>query len=173
VRLFADSFILLARVFTALASILKRIWLVAYTLPTFNLNVNIWQWGSDVANPADATCVGCLVGGHHGVVSLGPINPGNLAQVQFSLKTSGQMMCLLVPKGTDLRPPPVTLSQWGSCVEVPAGTLRYYAVIQVDDIGRGFANEHRFALLVPLTGAVQGIFSTSWNQPADWPTPIP
>lgn len=33
-------------------------------------------------------------------------------------------------------------------VEVPAGSGRYYTVTWVDDIGKGFSNEHRFACLV-------------------------
>jgi hypothetical protein len=33
-------------------------------------------------------------------------------------------------------------------VEVPAGSGRYYEVVQVDDAGKGFPNEHRIAGLI-------------------------
>jgi hypothetical protein len=32
-------------------------------------------------------------------------------------------------------------------VEVPAGSGRLYFVVYVDDVGKGFANEHRFAII--------------------------
>lgn len=74
---------------------------------------------------------------------------------------------LLLPALTDVRD--------GSCmfdtdiVEVPAGSGRWYSVLTVDDIGKGFPNEHRFALLHKIWERL--------NPPefpgADWPAPIP
>jgi hypothetical protein len=65
-------------------------------------------------------------------------------------------MYLLVPAGTDLRD---NHNLTGSdVVVVPAGSGRGYFVDQVDDLGKGFANEHRFALL---------------SKAGAWPTPIP
>lgn len=43
-------------------------------------------------------------------------------------------------------------------VEIPAGSGRLYLANMVDDLGKGFPNEHRFAM-VSKTGA--------------WPTPVP
>jgi hypothetical protein len=43
-------------------------------------------------------------------------------------------------------------------VEVPAGSKRYYLIEDVEDLGKGFTNEHRIGLLVPL---------------APWPSPLP
>lgn len=54
-------------------------------------------------------------------------------------------MNLLLPKLTDIRGPQDLISQ--DMVEVPAGTGRWYVVTFVDDIGKGFANEHRTATI--------------------------
>ncbi len=61
-----------------------------------------------------------------------------------------QAMNLLLPKGTDVRGPQDDVSF--DMIECPAGTGRWYWVIFVDDIGRGYANEHRTASMVALTG---------------------
>lgn len=75
---------------------------------------------------------------------------------------------LLLPAGTDIR-------DW-SCgghqtdfVDCPAGSGRWYGVLNVDDFGKGFPNEHRFAMIAKVFSFLNG---TSY--PAlDWPTPIP
>ncbi len=58
-------------------------------------------------------------------------------------------MSLLLPVGTDVRG-----SESGTgildVVECPVGTGRWYQVIQVDDIGKGYANEHRSAAILAL-----------------------
>ncbi len=59
-----------------------------------------------------------------------------------------QAMNLLLPKQTDVRGPQDTISF--DCVEVPAGTGRWYQVCMVDDIGKGYANEHRTACLFAI-----------------------
>lgn len=64
---------------------------------------------------------------------------------------------LLLPALTDIRDiysSPLAADS----VEVPSGSGRFYTVVQVDDFGKGFANEHRFAVLVKLP---------------PWPVPIP
>lgn len=71
------------------------------------------------------------------------------------------VMFLLLPVGTDVRGP---LNATGSDgVECPRGSGRWYVVGWVDDVGKGFPNEHRCAVLyqalVPPAGS--------------WPTPIP
>lgn len=66
---------------------------------------------------------------------------------------------LLLPKLTDVR------SNWQQPtggfdgVEVPQGSGRFYWVSSFDDSGKGFANEHRVAMLVPM--------------PSSWPIPAP
>ena len=71
-------------------------------------------------------------------------------------KPVGGGMWLLVPTGTDIRD--FKTGGSGDTVEVGAGTGRFYVVCWVDDIGGGFANEHRFAELVAV---------------APWPVPYP
>lgn len=62
-----------------------------------------------------------------------------------------QSMNLLLPAGTDIRGPQDT--GFADSVEVPAGSARWYGVYFVDDIGKGFANEHRTACIfaIPLS----------------------
>lgn len=55
-------------------------------------------------------------------------------------------MSLLLNPLADIRGPQDSVSS--DLVEVPAGSGRLYWVIGVDDIGKGFANEHRFAYIV-------------------------
>lgn len=59
-------------------------------------------------------------------------------------------MNLLLPKGVDIRGPQDTVS--ADMVEVPEASGRWYAVVAVDDIGKGFNNEHRSASIFALVG---------------------
>jgi hypothetical protein len=70
-------------------------------------------------------------------------------------------MVLLLPKGTDVRDELNATGRDG--VECPAGSGRFYEVIFVDDIGKGFPNEHRGATMEKTFGP----------GPTEWPTPIP
>jgi len=120
-----------------------------YVVPTFNLSVNIWNWvGSPGAfpptNPPD-------------VVTMGNLTPGK-RQAGTEQNGTSFNMYLLLPRLTD-----ILFNQWDltggtAWVECPAGSGRFYTCLQVDDIGKGFPNEHRFALITSL-GA--------------WPNPIP
>jgi hypothetical protein len=54
---------------------------------------------------------------------------------------------LLLPMLTDIRSDEKGPgSDWA---EVPAGSGRFYQVVYVEDIGKGFSNEHRGAMLIP------------------------
>lgn len=71
-----------------------------------------------------------------------------------------QAMNLLLPVGTDVRGPQDTVSNTdastqvkGDYVECPSGSGRYYVVAFVDDIGKGFTNEHRDACLFAVPGS--------------------
>lgn len=64
-------------------------------------------------------------------------------------------MTLLLPKQADVRGPQDAVSS--DMVECPAGSGRWYYVIAVDDIGKGFQNEHRAAMMRALDG--------SWTPP--------
>lgn len=64
---------------------------------------------------------------------------------------------LWMPAFTDIRP--AQMAMFPDIVEVPAGSLRFYQVIDVDDIAKGFPNEFRMALIAMI--------------PFIWPIPIP
>lgn len=120
-----------------------------FILPTFNLTVNVWYAGVPVANPPSLVVMGNLAFSKRTHIAQA-IQPGP-AVIPICY------VYLLLPALTDIR------GRWenggpNDIVEVPAGTGRYYGVVQVEDIGKGFANEHRVAV----------IFQT-----AAWPIPIP
>lgn len=109
-----------------------------YVLPTFNLSVNIWWWEQYLGlvppgNPPDVITVCNLALGRR----IGSNDQPHLSS-----------MWLLLPALTDIRCVDLTgTATQPGLVEVPAGSGRYYDVDYVDDIGKGFANEHRFALI--------------------------
>lgn len=121
-----------------------------YVIPNFNILCNIWT-GVVSAIPA-----------------LAPAGPSRLFHVPCALvhgrrvnaqSTGGtgaqgypvQGMSLLLSKGTDIRGPQQP-GQVLDLVECPADTGRYYWVYFVDDIGKGYANEHREAGIIALAG---------------------
>lgn len=120
---------------------------MAYVIPAFPLTVNCWHSPSFPPAPADLVFMGNLAFGRR--VSLD----------EFADTTAPDPMVsyyLLVPALTDVRDgagPPS-----GDTVEVPAGSGRLYKVVYVDDLGKGFANEHRMAIITKI-----------WP----WPVPIP
>lgn len=124
---------------------------MGYTLPTFNLDVNIFT-GGVVTVPPRLTVKGNLALGRRIQLAMGI--PGDTDGPSIS-------MTLLLPPGTDIRD---SLNVGtADVVEVPAGTQRFYMVTTVDDIGKGFPNEHRYAMLVKTVPSPLGA----------WPTPIP
>lgn len=128
---------------------------MAYVLPTFNLTCNVWHNISpaSVYLIPDAT-FGCNLA------------PGKRVMPAPADTTAQTLMVLLLPALSDVR------ANWNGVVadvvECPAGSLRFYQVHAVDDFGKGFGNEHRFALLAPI---VQGVtFSTGL---IPFPVPLP
>jgi len=115
-----------------------------YILPVFNLTCNIWtRIAPPPGNPKRLS------------------SPCNLAYGKRvnGVGGGGDVAQLLLPKGTDIRDGANTTAQ--DYVEVPAGSGCYYGVFQWFEIGKGFSNEHRIALLqkAPVI--------------AFWPTPTP
>jgi len=123
---------------------------MSFVLPNFNLAVNIWRNGSDpLTDPPDVTSVGNLSPGK--IVS-------NDSNQSFTGGTDFGFMWLRLPANTDVQD--YFNGVGPDYVEVPAGSGRGYFVVRVDDIGGGFPNEHRFAMLA------------KWGLAA-WPTPFP
>lgn len=109
-----------------------------FVQPQFNLQVGIYRQGSSIFNCPD-------------VVSAANLSPGRVLGVALpeglDVPIGVGGMWLRVPKGTDIRD--IRANGKEDFVVCPAGTWRTYRVAWVDDIGGGFANEHRFAVIQP------------------------
>jgi len=78
---------------------------------------------------------------------------------------------LLLPAGTDVRDA-AQLAGGGppyDIIEVVPGSGRWYVVNSVDDVGKGFPNEYRFAFLAKLSSN-SGLANTTG---LFWPVPMP
>jgi len=117
-----------------------------YEQPTFNLTCNLKTGPLHTVTRLSPICN--LAWGRRVNVA----STGGTSEIGVPLVT----VTLLLPALTDIRGP--QSSGGPDLVEVPAGSGRTYLVAMVDDIGKGFANEHRAAVL---------------QQTGIWPTPIP
>jgi len=107
---------------------------MAIPLPTFNIVVNIWRFGTPTTDPPDLADV-----------------PANLAWGKRVNQAGGESddgftMTLLVPAGTDIR------GEWNTggspdTVEASAGDGWYYEVLYVDRSGHEFPNAHLNAVI--------------------------
>lgn len=131
---------------------------MAFTLPTFNLLCNIYTgpWVTKVLRIANQPCNLAL--GRR--ISALPVEIGPDT-------SAGLTPTLLLPALVDIRD--LGCASGYDLVEVPQGTGRWYFVMVVDDIGKGFANEHRYAQLQKAVDRN----STVDFPGAVWPTPIP
>jgi len=119
-----------------------------YRVPVFNLTVNVWRQGVPVTDPPDLVIQGNLTPQRR-----------RFAQYWFSpdpLVAPTWSIYLLVPKLTDLRDQYHTGG--GDSVEIPAGSQRFYTIVFVEDVAKGFPNEYRFAVLA---------------ETPPWPAPMP
>lgn len=83
---------------------------------------------------------------------------------------------LLTPAGTDLRDQsqhPLAAFNPIDIVEVPALSGRWYLVTGVDDIGKGFPNEHRSAWLVKAGEYLDNSGPGGRWTGCIWPIPMP
>jgi len=123
---------------------------MAFVLPTFNIVVNIYSAGfPPPGGPPRLTNI---------AAQLRAPSANNVMYLSTVAANSAQ--CLLLPPGTDIRDRFCTPINSMDYVEAPAGTGRFYIVVIVDDIGRGFPNEHRYVILQKVIGV-------------PWPVPIP
>lgn len=112
-----------------------------FRVPTFNLLVNVFRapW---VVPPI----------GPPAITPLGNLTPGRRSQDPMEIYPGGTAtwywMFLLLPPLTDVRDKLNTGG--GDLVEVPAGSGRYYQVMAVDDVAKGFPNEYRWAALIKV-----------------------
>ncbi len=135
---------------------------MAFTVPTFNLTCDIYD------GPYDSRVLR---------LSAVPCNlaMGRRVQLDFHDPTGfgfgAGTAALLVPALTDIRDvaqlSPMTNPY--DIVEVDPGSGRWYVVNSVDDVGKGFPNEYRFAFLAKLSSN-SGLANTTGLY---WPIPMP
>lgn len=123
---------------------------MAFVLPTFPITCNVYNKGSFGVTPPRIANVPCQ------------LRAPAAAYGAVIVVVAGQTiaMTLLVGAGVDIRDrfnTPINSEDW---VECPSGSGRVYVVAIVDDIAKGFPNEHRYAILQKVTGI-------------PWPTPTP
>lgn len=121
---------------------------MSFTVPNFNLTFNAWH------APNVPPAIPDLVG----ICNLAYGRRTSSAQGLY-LGENEPLMSLLLTPGSGVRGPQCVGG--ADVVEVPAGSGRFYSVIGVDDIGKGFPNEHRCATLA---------WSVAFGP---WPSPIP
>jgi hypothetical protein len=116
----------------------------AYSLPTFNLTCRFQADPPPFGRGAAESLCNLAYGQRVNVASTGGTGEVGIPMI---------LMTLLLPPLTDIRGPsppnsnPNGANFNGYYVEVVIGSGRIYQVVFVDDIGKGFANEHRVALL--------------------------
>lgn len=115
-----------------------------YTLPTFNLLATVFDGTMlGLPGPARLTTICQLQWGDLG---------GDIYSPPTVNTTFGKMMYGLFPKLTDLRTVQCGPLIFNDFVAIPAGSTRLYQVMYVDDRWKGFATEHRMALLLASVG---------------------
>jgi len=118
-----------------------------YRVPTFPATANIWRFGNAPPNPPDVVTPCQLLPGRRAIA------PYVKVPVNTHVPAVMHMMC---PPGTDIRDGKAPAG--ADTCECPAQSGRLYNVAFVDDIGLGFSNEHRFAMMVGVP---------------TWPIPFP
>jgi len=132
---------------------------MSFSLPTFNLSVNLWRTPTVVTDPPTSTFMANLAYGKRHAMQ------HETDESAFSTI----IMMLLCPPATDIWQDG-DIGTISDVVEVPAGSGRFYAVTSVDDAGKGFPNEHRNATLVQFASVIAGITGNPWMVP-NWPGP--
>ena len=133
---------------------------MSFVLPDFSLSVDIYT-GPFVGRVLRLTLNGNLAMGKRTALSVLPIDPAD--------STTGLSPQLLLPAGTDVRDVSCSGAGLADIVDCPSGSGRWYIVTNVDDIGKGYSNEHRVASLLKIYEEVDSVRYPGLH----WPTPIP
>lgn len=134
-----------------------------FDLPQFPLTADIYSMfvGYDFNDRFFRATVSCQLRGFGPALKVG-------WSAQFKLFTEHYAgWALLLPPLTDIRD--ASCNGFSDVVEVPSASGRWYVVMYVDDVAKGFANEYRTANLVKMG---PDAIPTAVNFPY-WPTPIP
>jgi len=132
---------------------------MAYKIPEFNLVCDVYRgpWATRVLALEELEC---NLAYSRRQQTLSPFPAG--------ANETSVVMSLLVPAGSDLRD--LSCAAVQDVVECPSGSGRWYQVSMVDDIGKGFDNEHRCASLFKISEA---LIPTGNYTGLLWPAPIP
>jgi len=123
---------------------------MAFVLPTFNMVCDIYTLPYNFSGPPRIANQPCQLRAPY----------AGAPQFASGLLGWTNAMMLLLPPGTDIRDLYCTPINSMDCVVLPVGTTCRYQVAWVNDIGKGFPNEHRFAILTKIGSG-------------PWPVPIP
>jgi len=131
---------------------------MAYILPDFNLTCDIYTgpWLTKVFRLSSD----CNLAIGRRVMFI-PFDWANQAPTYAPLSQ------LLLPPLTDVQDASVTGEP--DIIECPAGSGRWYRVAGVDDMGKGFPNEHRFAMISKIYEQLNNVAFAGLQ----WPNPIP
>lgn len=146
-----DLAVVVGRLVRLVIAVLGRV-AVPYRVPNFNLFCNIGPsaFGDNTWPPAPYFGAPRLAHKPCALVYGKRVNmasSGGTDDQGFPATT----MTILFPKLTDVRSVQST-DQIPDTIECPEGSGRWYGVCGVDDIGKGYANEHRVAWVQPLAG---------------------
>ena len=108
---------------------------MAFVVPQFPLNINVWRAGNATSNPPDVTTTGNLSPGKRVTTA------SNIGEVPPPAMLSE----LLFPKQVDIRG--ANQGAGSDTLEIPAASGRYYSCLQTEEVGLGFANHHRIAFV--------------------------
>lgn len=120
-----------------------------HTVPSFPLVCKVWHLPNAPPNPRDFEARCQLIWGPGKIIgqSLGGSVPDHASRF------------LYLPAGTDIHC--TTQALFGDIIECPASSGRFYEVVSVDDMAKGFRNEFRCIIMYP---------SRTYG---DWRVPIP
>lgn len=122
---------------------------MAFVLPTFNLDCDVYTFGTLIPGTPRLTTPAQLRA--PSMQFAGAIPVGSLGF---------PAVCALFPPGTDIRDGVATPGNSSDFIDLPAGSGCWYFVIRVFDIAKGFPNEHRYAVISKATTML-------------WPVPMP
>ena len=129
---------------------------MAFTVPEFPLLCNVFN-GPWLTKSLRTSNVPCNLGlGKRTLFFAGDYIPGG-SQVTSQL---------LLPPLTDVRSQLLAANE--DVLEIPQGSSRWYLVAGVEDIGKGFPNEHRVAMVVQFSQ----LFDPTTYAGAVWPVPM-
>lgn len=132
---------------------------MAFTVPNFNLKCDVYggPWLTRSLRIGNLACNLAL---------------GRRVQVAGTLADTGDPApacpMLLVPALSDIRDFSQNIPAT-DYVEVPSSSGRWYQVLQVDDVGKGFSNEYRIVAIAKICDTIDPVLYPGLF----WPTPMP